>query len=126
MNTQIVVGLLVDRTGFPSEIGCYEGNTAETTTIVPIVTSFLRRHELARTPMVVAADAGMLSASNVSALDEAGLGFIVGSRSVTAPIELASHFPWNGGTFTDRRIIDTVTATHASTTRHGALEPVRR
>ena len=68
MNTQMVVGLLVDRAGFPSEIGCDEGNTAETTIIVPIVTSFLQRHELAGTSMVMAADAGMLSASNLSAL----------------------------------------------------------
>ncbi|WP_442932224.1 IS1634 family transposase [Mycobacterium sp. 050134] len=30
VDPQIVVGLLVDRTGFPLEIGCFEGNTAET------------------------------------------------------------------------------------------------
>ena len=39
---QIVVGLLVDRTGMPLEIGCFEGNTAETTTIVPIIGGFVR------------------------------------------------------------------------------------
>jgi hypothetical protein len=66
--------------------------------------------------MVVAADAGMLSASNLTALDEAGLGFIVGSRSVKAPIDLASHFRWNGDVFTDGQIIDTVTPRHARTT----------
>ncbi|SUF09196.1 transposase [Rhodococcus gordoniae] len=33
VDPQIVVGLLVDRTGFPLEIGCYEGNSAETHTI---------------------------------------------------------------------------------------------
>ncbi len=55
----------MDQTGFPLEISCHEGNTAETTTIVPIVTGFLQRHGLADTPMVVAADAGMLSASNL-------------------------------------------------------------
>ena len=37
VDPQIVVGLLVDRRGFPLEIGCYEGNKAETLTIVPIV-----------------------------------------------------------------------------------------
>ena len=30
IDPQIVVGLLVDRGGFPLEIGCYEGNQAET------------------------------------------------------------------------------------------------
>jgi len=113
IDPQIVVGLLVDRTGFPLEVGCFEGNTAETNTLVPIITAFQGRHDLTDTPMVIAADAGMLSASNLSALDEAGLGFIVGSRSVKAPIDLASHFHWNGDVFTDGQIIDTVTPRHA-------------
>lgn len=91
VDPQIVVGLLVDRSGLPLEIGCYEGNTAETTTIVPVITSFLQRHGLADTPMVVAADAGMLSASNLKALDELGLSFIVGSRTTKAPGNLESH-----------------------------------
>jgi hypothetical protein len=112
VDPQIVVGLLVDRTGFPLEIGCFEGNTAETTTLVPIITAFANRHNLGNTPMVIAADAGMLSASNLTALDEAGLGFIVGSRTVKAPIDLASHFHWNGDAFTDGQIIDTVTPRH--------------
>jgi hypothetical protein len=115
IDPQIVVGLLVDRTGFPLEVGCFEGNTAETTTLVPIITTFAARHDLTDRPMVVAADAGMLSATNLSALDEAGLGFIVGSRSVKAPIDLASHFHWNGDVFTDGQIIDTVTPRHAKT-----------
>jgi Transposase DDE domain len=115
VDPQIVVGLLVDRTGFPLEIGCFEGNTAETTTIVPIITSFAQHHDLQNTPMVVAADAGMLSATNLKDLDAAGLSFIVGSRTVKAPIDLASHFHWNGDVFTDGQIIDTVTPRHANT-----------
>jgi transposase len=115
IDPQIVVGLLVDRTGFPLEIGCYEGNTAETTTIVPIITSFLARHELADTPLVVAADAGMLSATNLKALDELGVSFIVGSRTTKAPGDLEIHFQWHGDAFTDGQIIDTVTARHGNT-----------
>jgi hypothetical protein len=122
-----VVGLLVDRTGFPLEVACFEGNTAETKTLVPVITAFADRHDLGETPMVIAADAGMLSATNLTALDEAGLGFIVGSRSVKAPIDLASHFHWNGDAFTDGQIIDTVTPRHANSivndTAHRA-EPV--
>jgi Transposase DDE domain len=113
VDPQIVVGLLVDRTGFPLEVGCFEGNTAETRTLVPVITAFAERHDLGDTPMVIAADAGMLSATNLTALDEADLGFIVGSRSVKAPIDLASHFHWNGDVFTDGQIIDTVTPRHA-------------
>lgn len=115
VDPQVVVGLLVDRSGFPLEIGCFEGNTAETTTIVPIIGGFLERHNLAGTPLVVAADAGMLSAANLKALDELGLLFIVGSRVTKAPKDLESHFHWNGDVFTDGQIIDTVTPKHANT-----------
>lgn len=115
VDPQIVVGLLVDRTGFPLEIGCYEGNTAETTTIVPIITSFMRRHDLTGTPLVVAADAGMLSAANLNALDDLGLSFIIGSRTTKAPGDLESHFHWNGDVFTDGQVIDTVTPRHGNT-----------
>ena len=114
VDPQIVVGLLVDRTGFPLEISCHEGNTAETTTIVPIITSFLERHNLAGTPVVVAADAGMLSAANLKALNELGCSFIVGSRTTKAPGDLESHFHWNGDAFTDGQIVDTVTPRHGN------------
>jgi hypothetical protein len=107
VDPQIVVGLLVDRKGFPLEIGCYEGNKAETATIIPIVAQFQERHNLA--DMVVVADAGMLSASNLTALDEAGLRFIVGSRTVKAPVDLESHFRWHGDAFTNGQVIDTIT-----------------
>ncbi|MGH3989544.1 MAG: IS1634 family transposase [Pseudonocardiaceae bacterium] len=107
VDPQVVVGLLVDRRGFPLEIGCYEGNKAETQTIIPIVKQFAERHGLA--DMVVVADAGMLSATNLNELDEAGLRFIVGSRVTKAPIDLASHFRWHGDAFTDAQLIDTIT-----------------
>lgn len=107
VDPQIVVGLLVDRRGFPLEIGCYEGNKAETATIVPIVEQFQARHGLA--DMVVVADAGMLSASNLRQLDEAGLRFIVGSRATRAPKDLESHFRRHGDAFSDGQIIDTTT-----------------
>lgn len=68
---------------------------------------FQERHGLA--DMVVVADAGMLSASNLRELDEANLRFIVGSRVVKAPKDLASHFRWHGDAFTDGQVIDTIT-----------------
>jgi hypothetical protein len=107
VDPQIVVGLLVDRGGFPLEIGCFEGSKAETLTIVPIVKQFQERHQIA--DMVVVADAGMLSSSNLRDLDEAGLRFIVGSRVIKAPKDLESHFRWHGTAFTDGQIIDTIT-----------------
>jgi len=107
VDPQIVVGLLVDRCGFPLEIGCFEGNRAETATIVPIVKAFQARHDI--TDMVVVADAGMLSSGNLRELDDAGLRFIVGSRVTKAPNDLASHFHWHGDVFTDGQVIDTIT-----------------
>ena len=107
VDPQIVVGLLVDRHGFPLEIGCYQGNKAETLTIVPIVKQFQARHRLL--DMVVVADAGMLSATNLKALDEANLRFIVGSRVTKAPKDLESHFRWHGDAFTHGQVIDTIT-----------------
>jgi transposase len=107
VDPQVVVGLLVDRRGFPLEIGCFEGNKAETATIVPIIKAFQKRHSLA--DMVIVADAGMLSASNLRELDEAELKFIVGSRVTKAPVDLESHFRWHGDAFTDGQIIDTIT-----------------
>lgn len=113
VDPQIVVGLLVDRHGFPLEIGCFEGDKAETHTIVPIIEQFAQRHGIA--DMVVVADAGMLSAKNLTALDEANLRFIVGSRTTKAPIDLASHFRWHGDVFTDGQIIDTITPKNSGT-----------
>jgi hypothetical protein len=59
--------------------------------------------------MVVVADAGMLSATNLRDLDDTGLRFIVGSRVAKAPNDLQSHFHWHGTVFTDGQIIDTIT-----------------
>ena len=113
VDPQIVVGLLVDRGGFPLEIGCFEGNHAETRTIVPIIRQFQARNDLA--DMVVVADAGMLSAANLRELDEADLKFIVGSRQTKAPGDLANHFHWNGDAFTDGQLIDTITPRRGNT-----------
>ena len=44
VDPQVIVGLLVDRAGFPLQVGCWEGNKAETTTIVPIVEAFQAAH----------------------------------------------------------------------------------
>ncbi len=107
VDPQIVVGLLVDRQGFPLEVGCFEGNRAETTTIVPVVKAFADRHQVAK--MVVVADAGMLSAKNLAELDQANLRFIVGSKVTKAPMDLASHFRWHGDAFTDGQVIDSLT-----------------
>jgi len=73
--------------------------------------------------MVVVAGAGMLSAANLDDLDEAGLGFIVGSRVTKAPVDLESHFRWHGDAFTDGQVIDTLTPKKGKNTDN---DPARR
>ena len=107
VDPQVIVGLLVDRRGFPLRIGCWEGNKAETTTIIPIVEAFQAAHGIEE--LVIVADAGMLSATNLKSLHEARLRFIVGARQVRAPGDLEAHFRWSGDAFTDGQLIDTIT-----------------
>ena len=112
IDPQIIVGLLVDRAGFPLRISCWEGNRAETTTIVSVVEQFRQAAKVE--PLVVVADAGMLSTANLNALNEAGVGFIVGSRTTRAPEDLEAHFHWHGDAFTDGQLIDTITPRRGS------------
>ncbi len=56
----------------------------------------------------------MLSAANLAALDEAGVGFIVGARTTRAPGDLEAHFHWAGDAFTDGQVIDTITPRRGS------------
>ena len=112
VDPQGIVGLLVDRRGFPLRIGCWEGNKAETTTIIPIVEAFQAAHGIAE--LVIVADAGMLSAANLAALDDARLRFIVGARTTRAPGDLEAHFRWAGDAFTDGQVIDTITPRRGS------------
>lgn len=104
VDPQVQVGLLVDPGGFPLEVHLFEGNKAETTTLIPVLTAFARRHGVR--DMVVVADAGMLSAANLNSLEDAGFGFIVGSRITSAPYDLAEHFQRHGTYFTDGQVLE--------------------
>jgi hypothetical protein len=83
LEPQITVGLLTDAAGFPLAINAFEGNKAETATIVPVLQGFQELHGLA--DITVVADAGMISDANVKALEEAGLSFILGARIPKVP-----------------------------------------
>ena len=96
--------MLVDRSGFPLEVHCFEGNTAETSTLLPVLNGFQERHKA--TDLVVVADAGMLSARNLNAIEDADLSFIVGSRISKAPYDLAAHFERHGNAFDDGQVLE--------------------
>jgi transposase len=89
LEPQIIVGLLVDQTGFPLELHSFEGNKAETKTILPVVEKFKQRHGLVG--ITVVADAGMLSAQNLEDLTAAGYTYIVGSRMNKIPYDIAEY-----------------------------------
>lgn len=62
LEPQIIIGLLADRNGFPLGLHSFEGNKAETKTILPVIEDFQAQHGL--TKVTIVADAAMLSASN--------------------------------------------------------------
>lgn len=105
LEPQIVIGLLVDQSGFPLELQSFEGNTAETKTILPVLEEFQKEHHLKK--VTVVADAAMLSRTNLEALAGSGYHFIVGSRLTKIPYDIAQF--QKQGTLIDNQIIDTKT-----------------
>ncbi|TCB94435.1 IS1634 family transposase [Micromonospora zingiberis] len=83
LEPQITVGLLTDGSGFPLMVHAFEGNRAETTTMLPVLRAFLDAHHLP--DVTVIADAGMVSEANKRAIEAAGLSFILGARVPDVP-----------------------------------------
>lgn len=83
LEPQITVGLLTDSAGFPLMIEAFEGNKAETSTMLPVIRSFQKAHRLP--DVVVVADAGMVSEANKKLLEAEGLSFILGARVPQIP-----------------------------------------
>lgn len=81
--------MLVDRNGFPLGLQSFEGNQAETKTILPVIEAFQAQHGVAK--VTVVADAAMLSSSNLEALSVAGYTYIVGSRLYKVPYDIAVY-----------------------------------
>lgn len=106
VDPQITLGLLTTGGGFPLAVHMFEGNKAETKTLIPVLTQFREQHP-DTADIVVVADAGMLSAANLLALEEAKFSFIVGSKVSKAPYDLAEHLQQHGNAFDDGQTIET-------------------
>ena len=78
LEPQITIGLLSDQAGFPLMVSAFEGNKAETKTMLPVIEAFMAAHHLP--DVTVVADAGMISEANQKAIEAAGLSFILGMR----------------------------------------------
>jgi hypothetical protein len=83
LEPQITVGLLTDAGGFPLMVSAFEGNKAETKTMLPVIESFMAAHGLP--DVTVVADAGMISEANQKKIEAAGLSFILGMKIPHVP-----------------------------------------
>jgi hypothetical protein len=83
LEPQIVIGLLTDPSGFPLLVNAFEGNTAETKTMLPVLEAFLATHQVR--DVTIVADAGMISDANRKAIEEAGVSFILGMKIPEVP-----------------------------------------
>jgi hypothetical protein len=83
LDPQITVGLLTDATGFPLMVNAFEGNKAETATMLPVIRAFQAAYRLGE--VTVVADAGMVSLANQEAIEDAGLSFILGAKIPHVP-----------------------------------------
>jgi len=86
LEPQITIGLLTDATGFPLALEAFEGNKAETLTMLPTIRAFMTAHQLL--DVTVVADAGMVSEANRNAIEDAGLSFIIGARIPQVPYQV--------------------------------------
>jgi transposase len=78
--------LLTDAAGFPLMVEAFEGNKAETQTMIPTISAFKQAHRLS--DVTIVADAGMVSEANRQAIETAGLSFILGMKFTHVPNEV--------------------------------------
>jgi transposase len=75
---QMIVAVIIDQNGRPVCSEMWPGNTADVTTLVPVVDRLRRGFGIGR--VCVVADRGMISAATIAALEERGLEYILGVR----------------------------------------------
>lgn len=90
---QIVVALMVTPEGFPVSYEVFSGNTFEGHTLIPVIKSFIKKHEVEN--FTVVADAAMISTENVEALRTEKINYIVGARLGNAPSGLMATIDAN-------------------------------
>jgi len=77
-NPQIFLGLLVAAGGYVIGYDIYEGNTYEGHTLIPFIENITKKFNLGK-PIIIA-DSGLLSKTNISALEEKGYEYTLGAR----------------------------------------------
>ncbi len=77
-NPQIVLGLLVNATGFPLGYEIFDGKKFEGHTMLPVIEAFKKKYKLKQ--LVIVADAGLMSKENIKELVKKKYKFIIGAR----------------------------------------------
>ncbi|HWW20088.1 MAG TPA: IS1634 family transposase [Steroidobacteraceae bacterium] len=78
---QMILVVLIDGDGRPVCSEMWPGNTADVTSLVPVIDRLRRRFAIGR--VCVVADRGMISAETIAALEQRGLLYILGVRERT-------------------------------------------
>jgi transposase len=92
---QMVLGVVIDETGRPICSEMWPGNTADVTTLIPVVTRLRERFQLNR--VCIIADRGMVSAKTIATLEAEKIEYILGvreKRSVEIAAVLADKTPF--------------------------------
>ena len=77
--SQVVLGLLVSSGGYPLSYSLFNGSQYEGYTMIPMIDDFRQRYNLGD-DFVVVADSGLMNASNLKLLRDAGYKYVVGAR----------------------------------------------
>ena len=80
---QMVVGIVMDQCGRPLCSELWPGNTADVTTLLPVVDRLRARFGVGR--ICIVADRGMISAPTIAALERRQLEYILGVRERNSP-----------------------------------------
>jgi len=75
---QMILGAIIDQEGRPVCSEMWPGNTADVTTLLPVIDRLRTRFGIGR--VCVVADRGMISADTIAALEARGLEYILGVR----------------------------------------------
>jgi len=75
---QIVLGLLASEQGYPLDYHVFEGDKYEGSTLMPVIEHFKTKHKPEQ--LIIVADAGLLSQTNIQAIKSKNYQYILGAR----------------------------------------------
>jgi len=108
-DTQVVIGLVVGKDGFPLYFDIFSGKTFEGHTFIPVIKNI--KSLLGTKDLIVIADAAMISKDNIEKLGAEEIGFVVGARLGNLPLHLIDSIS-SSLADTDGKIITETYHTH--------------